>query len=466
MNILFTGRIKIFERVLRSKITEYLETHDLYNAGQHGFIAGRSCLSQLLDHYDNIVQAMEANQNMDVIYTDFAKAFDKCDHGVIAHKLKKLGIVGKIGRWIHNFLTNRSQVVVVNHTKSSNSTVKSSVPQGTVLAPILFLILISDIDSNTRHSTVSSFADDTKISMRVSTEDDTERLQSDVSEVFQWARDNNMLFNEEKFQLIRYGKKKDIKDNTSYKTESNQIIKSESHVKDLGVIMSDDLSFNEHNTIKAASVRKLVGWMLRTFRTRDTLPMMTLFKLLVLSRIEYCSVLTSPYMKGEIETLESIQRSFTAHISSVKHLDYWERLQSLKLYSLERRRERYIIIYVWKIIENLVPNLRTEISTYWTDRQGRLCKIPPLKSRDGIRTIRENSLAVRGPKLFNKLPQHVRNIMGTSLEVFKGALDKVLQQVPDEPGCHGYAGRRSANSNSLVDQLQAIPVWPQAGLRG
>ncbi|KAK8740258.1 hypothetical protein OTU49_003131, partial [Cherax quadricarinatus] len=126
---------------------------NLHNPGQHGFRAGRSCLSQLLDHY-MAVDALEENQNADVIYTDFAKAFDKCDHVVIAHKIRAKGITGKVGRWIFNFLTNRTQRVVVNRAKSEAAIVKSSVPQGTVLAPILFLILISDIDRDIHHNTV------------------------------------------------------------------------------------------------------------------------------------------------------------------------------------------------------------------------------------------------------------------------------------------------------------------------
>ena len=82
--------IKIFERVLRRKLMEYIETNDLYNPGQLGFRLGRSCLLQLLDHFDRVLEAMEDRKNMDVIYTDFAKAFDKCDHGISAQKLKRI----------------------------------------------------------------------------------------------------------------------------------------------------------------------------------------------------------------------------------------------------------------------------------------------------------------------------------------------------------------------------------------
>ena len=140
--------IKIFERVLRKKLMLYMESNNFFNPDQHGFRTGRSCLSQLLDHLDHVLNAMEDKKNFDVIYTDFAKAFDKCDHGIIAHKLKKFGILGKIGRWIYYFLSHRLQRVVVGNCKSAPSTDKSSLPQGTVLAPILFLILISGIDRN------------------------------------------------------------------------------------------------------------------------------------------------------------------------------------------------------------------------------------------------------------------------------------------------------------------------------
>ena len=95
--------IKIFERVLRKKLMEYMEKNNLYNPRQHGFRPGRSCLSQLLDHFDRVLEGIEEGKNVDVVYTDFAKAFDKCDHGIIAHKLKDLESLGK---WVAIFIVS------------------------------------------------------------------------------------------------------------------------------------------------------------------------------------------------------------------------------------------------------------------------------------------------------------------------------------------------------------------------
>ena len=118
-----------------------------------------------------------------------------------------------------------------------------------------------------------------------------------------------------------------------------------------------------------------------------------------------------------------------------KKTDYWGRLKALQIYSLERRRERFAIIYTWKITQELVPNLPAcPVVTYTDRRKGRLCKIPTPKEKcpKKARTLREDSLAVRGPKL-NLLPAELRNLNSEKVSVFNRALDKFLANIPDEP---------------------------------
>ena len=144
------------------------------NPKQHGFRSGRSCLSQLLERHNKILVEINKSNNVDVIYLDFAKAFDKVDHGILLNKLIKIGINCKISVWIQNFLSNRQQCVAVNGTTSSEAQVRSSVPQGLVLENLLFLIQISDINYEISDSTVSCFADDTRILMGIKVEEDTQ----------------------------------------------------------------------------------------------------------------------------------------------------------------------------------------------------------------------------------------------------------------------------------------------------
>ena len=122
--------IKIFEKVLRNCMVTYMETRGLFNSSQHGFRLGCSCLSQPIAHYDTILELLANGHNVDVIYIDFAKAFDKVDFGVTLRKYHELGITGSIEYWVHSFLVNRHQTVLVNNACSKKMKVKSDVYQG------------------------------------------------------------------------------------------------------------------------------------------------------------------------------------------------------------------------------------------------------------------------------------------------------------------------------------------------
>ena len=135
-------------------------------------------------------------------------------------------------------------------------------------------------------------------------------------------------------------------------------------------------------------------------------------------------------------------------------LNYWEQLKSLKMYSLQRRRERYIILYVWKALEGKVPKLDAITADLRNDRLGRKCLERPLNRRlsSKLRTLRDNSFASLGPKLFNKLPRRLRvKKMGDSVDNFKARLDHYLTSVPDEPQLRNYTTGRQAETNSLLD---------------
>jgi hypothetical protein len=138
---------------------------------------------------------LEKGLNVDTIYLDFAKVFDKVDHKVLLAKLALLGIGGKLLKWIESFLTYRSQYVLVNGFLSEPSEVKSGVPQGSVIGPLLFLVLIADIDAELGTSFLSSFADDTCASREIGSTHDASLLQEDLNAIYKWAELNNMKFN-------------------------------------------------------------------------------------------------------------------------------------------------------------------------------------------------------------------------------------------------------------------------------
>ena len=349
--------VKVFENVIRIHLVLFMECHQLFNSDQHGFRGGHSCLSQLLNHFDKVTWFLEHGKPVDAVYLDFAKAFNKVDIGITLRKLKSLGIRGEIGRWLTDFLTNRKQAVLVDGRKSAPQRVTSGVPQGSVLGPLLFLILIGDIDQNIAFSFISSFADDTRVGRHIEDFEDIQLLQADLDAVYNWKESNNIEFNSDKFELLRYRLRgSTVQNPAGYKSNIGSEIEEKTHVKDLGVKVSSDTTFSGHIGEKVTSLKTKIGWVLRTFRTREHQPMLALWKQLILCDLDYCSQLWNPSKTGGIQALELLQRSCLHCINGMQGLNYWEQLGELKLYSLERRRERYIAIYIWCILEGHAPN--------------------------------------------------------------------------------------------------------------
>ena len=387
--------------------------------------------------------------------------FNSVDIGILCHKMKSLGITGTLAKWIHNFLTNRKQHILVNGTISKPSEVKSGVPQGTVLGPILFLILINDIDQEVS-SKVSLFADDTRVMGPIKHEEDVEHLQKDLDKIYEWQYNNNMIFNGKKFEMLRYGKNSDIKMNTNYFSPNYEdIIEVKENLRDLGVIMSDNASFKNHIYKVCSAVKQKSSWILRTFNNRETSFMKFMWKTLVQGHVDYCSQLYMPTQASEMLLLENLQKSYTKRIPEVRSMNYWQRLVHLRMYSQQRRLERYRIMYTWKILEQLVPNCGLETAT--SDRRGRQVLIPKLKGSPAIRSLREQSFQVNGPKLFNCLPPSIRNLSGITIDEFKIKLDQFLSKIPDEPNVEGLTPSAcdlysAAPSNSIIDQSRIMKI--------
>ena len=142
-------------------MVEFIEENQILCDNLHGFRSGRSCLTQLLSHIDDIVKGLASGVDTDAIYLDFAKAFDKVDHRLL--KMNKLVFYEKVTKWVESFLSKRQQSVVVDGVSSFEVPIQSGVPQGTVLRPILFIIFINDMKLSVKGSIIRHFADDTRI---------------------------------------------------------------------------------------------------------------------------------------------------------------------------------------------------------------------------------------------------------------------------------------------------------------
>jgi len=305
-----------------------------------------------------------------------------------------------------------------------------------------------DIDGDVEHARLGSFADDTRLWKSVVDVISQDQLQRDLTSVYGWAEKNNMSFNEEKFELIKYGPA--VLEST-YQTVKGKDIECKQSIKDLGITFENNLSFQTHinNTINKGN--KIAGWCLRTLKNRSNDVMITLLKQLVVPQLEYASIIWSPTEQRTIAKIESVQRLFTSKFACfltfdealqryICRVEYHKRLQRLKVYSLERRRERYMIFYIYKMVIGLIDNPGLDINYNARTKVNIKPKMSPTTAPTWTKESEIPASLYKGPQLYNKLPQHLRELENITtptkknVDAFKTNLDKYLQTLPDIPG--------------------------------
>ena len=201
--------------------------------------------------------------------------------------------------------------------------------------------------------------------------------------------------------------------------------------------MSSDGSWSEHIAIIVRRASLLSGWIFSVFRDRSPEVMLQLFKSLVRPILEYCCLVWDPTKPGDIKAIENVQRCFTRRLDGMQNLDYWARLKVLNLMSLQRRRQRYMLIHVWKTIHGFVPD-SANLVFHGCGRLGMRLKPPPFPYWAETRRANQyhSSFGPRAARLWNMLPAAV-NSCG-SLGQFKSSLGNYLTGFYDRPPVRGY----------------------------
>ena len=184
--------------------------------------------------------------------------------------------------------------------------------------------------------------------------------------IYNWADKNHMRWNNDKFQLLRVGPNLELKDNTYLFTPNfEDIIEQKPYIKDLGIYVDSNLNYKEQMKAAVRKADKKSSWIFRTFSTRDVHFMKKMWKSLVQCHLDYGSILWAPVKAiGDLRYLEGPLRAFTKKGQNLHGKNYWERLKIFQLYSIQRRNERYKILYIWKSLNNMVPLLGLK----WNDR--------------------------------------------------------------------------------------------------
>ena len=339
---------KVMESLIRDKIVEHLERNNLIRPSQHGFMAGKSTTTNLLVYMEALTKLLDQGHAVDVLYLDFAKAFDKVPHRRLLEKCKGLGLDGRVLEWIRVWLENREQRVVLNGEASEWAEVLSGVPQGSVLGPTLFLIFINDIDLavEVTSSVLLKFADDTKVGRVVESEEQRQELQATIDRLVKWSVEWQMLFNSDKCHILHLGPR-----NARFEyTMEGRVLEGVESEKDVGVIVHQSLKPSMQCAKAAGRANAILGQLSRAVSYRDKDTFLKLYKVYVRPHLEYAVASWSPWTVGDKEVLEKVQRRALGMVSNMRGRTYEDRLTEAGLTSLVDRRVRGDMIATYKIM--------------------------------------------------------------------------------------------------------------------
>ena len=339
---------KVFERCVYNKIAPHLieQIHNL----QHGFMKGFSTTTQLLQVYDEINAIIDNRGQVDTVFLDFSKAFDSIPHDLLIHKIQTFGIDGKLHLWLKDYLSNRQQRVVIEGEKSVFVPVLSGVPQGSILGPLLFLLYINDLPSVISHSSkMALYADDAKLYRPIETLSDSLSLQSDLDNIIEWSKSWQLKFNLKKCSIITFSRKRN--NIHFYYNMNGFVLKHEQSIKDLGVTVESDLSWDKHIESVVKKAYNVLWFLKRTLRNSVNSSVKSIFYTsLVRPHLEYGSIIWSVITKKNLKLLERVQRQATNYIIGNSGLDYKSRLKICDMLPLSYRREILDINFLYRSI--------------------------------------------------------------------------------------------------------------------
>ena len=406
---------KLLEHIVHSTIMDHFEANQILIEVQHGFRQKRSCETQLITTCSDFIQNIEKKSQTDAILLDFSKAFDKVHHGSLLNKLEFYGIRNNTYLWIKSFLSERTQKVLVDGTESPLRSVKSGVPQGTVLGPLLFLTYINDMPNGLSEGTkLRLFADDSLLYREIRTERDSKILQEDLNKLQEWERNWQMEFHPQKCQVLRITNK--TKPITADYFIHECKLGTEDHAKYLGITLDGKMTWTTHINNTCTKANKALGFIKRHLSSCPPKVKQQCYESYVRPIVEYSGTVWDPHQIGDIKKIEKIQRSAARFVTN--QYDYntpsSKILKELDWVPLEERRARSKVTLIKRAELDLVkiPTEDLKLKKNNTRRAAHSYELPRSRTNSHLHSFFPSSI-----RLWNNLPNNIREIK--TIDTFK-----------------------------------------------
>lgn len=350
---------KVFEMCIYDQIYSVAKVY--LSPKQHGFMQNRSTFTNLALFSQYTAEALDSKSQVDVVYTDFSKAFDRLDHATLIKKLILFGFSESLVNLLISYLRNRQQFVCYSGHQSRTFFASSGVPQGSNLGPLLFSIFINDLPSILTSENLL-FADDLKIYRKINAVTDCVLLQNDLVRLESWCNENKLYLNISKCKVCSFTLKINVI--LFDYTLNDSILERCNNIKDLGVHFDSKFSFTDHITIICKSAIRSLGFIIRNCNSfKNILALKSLYISLVRSKLDYCSLVWYPIYEIHHKALESVQRKFLKFLAfrvdgtyPMRGCDHLVLLNRFDMKSLKLRWNVFSLSFLYKLFNNKIDS--------------------------------------------------------------------------------------------------------------
>ena len=417
---------KVIEKLMAKQIIEYLKETNYFDNLQSAYKHLHSTTTALLNVTDDIYECLENSELVFLVLLDYSKAFDCANHRLILAKLKAAGFRNDSLEWVFSYLNGRSQKVILNTGESGWSETQNGVPQGSVLGPLLFTVLVSDLRDAIKRGRYHMYADDTQLYYSCKCENvqnTIKDINSDLERVSKYSKRNCLKLNAEKSKFIIFGSRQNLKKLKNIDLDpikiDNNIIEREYEAKNLGLVMDEELNWTRHVNL---SIAKAYGKLKQAFRFKNFLSdssKSNLTETYILSQFNYGDLLLqnlSGQLQNKIQKVQNRCVRFTFGLRKYDHISAF--IKNKNILNMKNRRLLHSLILMFRIRSNKAPmylcnRIRTHNDTHNHFTRNRLNINPPF-ARSKLRNM---SYFIFISKKFNDMAKNI-NVDNISIKTF------------------------------------------------